>query len=216
MNTLSVTQIAVGGFDTNFSYIVGDSASGKSFIVDPSGDIEKVFAEMEVQGFEFAGILITHTHFDHIQKLEEALAHANVPVYVHTNGAGNINADDVRSVGDGDDIPLGSGSISALYTPGHTDNSVCYYISSEEAKDNVPKVITGDTLFVSRCGKTTPQDAPDLYESLQRLKQLPNETVIYSGHDYGATPTATIGHETDNNQYLTAPDFETFRKRRLG
>lgn len=216
MNTLSVIQVAVVGYDKNFSYVVFDAEAGEAMVADPSGDIERVFAEVDKRGLRLVGIVITHTHPDHIEKLEEALAYTNVPVYIHENGVSSITADNVRTVDDGDEIALGGGKIKALYTPGHTDNSICYYISSEEADDKVPKVITGDTLFVSRCGKTTPENAPTLYESLQRLKALPPETVIYSGHDYGNTPSATMAHEKANNKYLTAPDYETFYERRFG
>lgn len=216
MKTLSVTQVPVGGYDDNFSYIIADEKAKEALLADPSGDIERVFSEMTERGLRFVGIVITHTHPDHIEKLAQALAYKNVPVYVHGSGAESITADDVRHVGEGDTIALGEGKISALYTPGHTDNSICYYISPEEATDGTPAVVTGDTLFVSRCGKTTPDNAPTLYESLQRLKRLPDETVVYSGHDYGDTPTATMAHEKENNKYLTAPDFETFYERRFG
>lgn len=215
MNSLSVIQIPVGGFDKNFSYIVFDTETKHALIADPSGGIENVFKEIEERELTFAGILITHTHFDHIQKVEAALSRKRVPVYVHEEGKVSIAAEEVQAMQDGDEITLGEGKITVMYTPGHTDNSVCYYIPAEQAADGAPAVITGDTLFVSRCGKTTPQDAPTLYETLQRLKELPDETIIYAGHDYGDTPTATMAHEKANNTYLTAADYDTFYERRF-
>lgn len=216
MNTLSVIQIAVGGYDKNFSYIIFDCKTREALIADPSGDIERVFEKMNELELKFSGIVITHTHPDHIEKLGEALAHNPVPVYLHENGAKNITADNIVRIKEGDSVPLGEGSVSVLYTPGHTDNSICYYIPPKEAMNDTPAVVTGDTLFISRCGKTTPEHAPTLYESLQRLKKLPDETIIYSGHDYGETPAATMAHEKANNKYLTAPDYETFFERRFG
>jgi glyoxylase-like metal-dependent hydrolase (beta-lactamase superfamily II) len=79
-------------------------------------------------------------------------------------------------------------------------------------------IITGDTLFVGRCGRAdlAGSDVNQLYDSLQRLRKLPPETVVYPGHDYGPKPTSTIKWECGHNEFLLCPDRESFIKLRLG
>ena len=78
-----IEQVAVGGYDDNFSYVVHDGE--KAAIVDPAGDIEKVFAVIEEKDLDIIAVLLTHSHFDHHDKLEECLERFNVPVYMHEN-----------------------------------------------------------------------------------------------------------------------------------
>jgi len=74
-------------------------------------------------------------------------------------------------------------------------------------------IVTGDLLFVGGCGRTDFQggDTSVMWRSLQRVAALPEETRVYPGHDYGATPTSTIGHERETNPYLRCKTFEEFR-----
>ena len=215
---LHVEQIAVGGFDDNFSYVIVDEDSQQAAIVDPSGDIQKVFSYVEQHDLSVVQILVTHSHFDHVDRLGECLAQYSVPVYMHTNACSRIEADDTYKccIEDKHTIPLGDASIQVVFTPGHTEDSVCFLLSREQNSDHVPKLITGDTLFVEGCGRTSEPLVRDLYQSLQTLKQLEEDTQVYPGHDYGSIPISTIKHEKERNKYFLAQDFEEFRKIRLG
>lgn len=217
MNTLSVTQIQVEGFDKNFSYLIVDEENKKCALVDPCGDIDRVLNEIKKRDLELVAILITHSHFDHHEKLGDVLDRFSVPVYIHKNGIERINApkEIVRSIVLDTVINLGDSLVRTYYTPGHNDDSVCFYIEKDQAVDNIPKLVTGDTLFVEGCGRTTEAGVEDLYKSLQFLATLPDETEVFTGHDYGNTPSSTIGREKQNNKYYLAKDFEEFRAIRL-
>lgn len=212
-----MTQVQVDGFDKNFAYLVVDAATHQTLLVDPCGAIERVFAEIEEQDLGVTGILITHTHFDHHDALQKALLKYDVPVYLHEDGGGRTIAEMEREevLVEGDTVPLGEYKIDVLHTPGHLEDCVCYYIPKAAAADGVPKLITGDTLFVEGCGRTTSASVHALYESLQHLKAFPDETEIYPGHDYGSKPVSSLGYEKEHNKYLLAKDLEEFKSIRL-
>lgn len=211
---LRVHQYAVGGFDANFAYLIVDASKRTALLVDPSGDLTELHETVAAQSLTIKGHLITHSHFDHVDALEVALATYPAPVYAHAATADRLTLP-IEPLHDGDTLPLGSDPITVLHTPGHSPDAVCFFIPAESTTDDTPILISGDTLFVSKCGRTDHAHVEELYNSLQRLKQLPPETIIYPGHDYGDTPTATLAHELEHNAYLTAPDLATFSQRRL-
>lgn len=214
---LVVSQIYVAGHDKNFSYVVYDDETSNAVIVDPNGDLDKILSDVEEKGLDLVGVLLTHTHHDHYDKLDELLRSYAIPVYVHTEGVDQIvSQSPIRPVRDRDTLLLGKQQLTVLYTPGHTVDSVCYVIDKEHAADGVPKVLTGDTLFVEGCGRVGKDDVQYLYNSLIRVKALPNETIVYPGHDYGSSKVSTIEQEKANNRFLLANDFNEFKKLRLG
>lgn len=214
--SLTVHQIAVGGYDANFAYLISDDKTKHALVVDPSGDLEAILAVADQAELDIVGILITHTHPDHIDQLAELLRLYAVPVYVQEVGTDTIiSPGPIIALHDNDTVPLGPYSIKVIHTPGHIDDAVCFYIEETEARDGIPKLISGDTLFVEGCGRTNERRVKDLYESLQELKHLPEGTVVYPGHDYGSKPQSTIGHEKQHNQYMTAKNFTEFKDRRL-
>jgi glyoxylase-like metal-dependent hydrolase (beta-lactamase superfamily II) len=210
--SVRVTQIGVGGFDDNFAYLIHDLATQRGFVVDPSGNVSRILHAKEVLGIELVGILITHTHFDHIEGIDAVAPGGAVPVYVHELGVAKVNASTVYPLCDQQTVQVGETEVTVLHTPGHSEDAVCFLL---EPSDLPPQLVTGDTLFVHGCGRIQPAQAETMFASLQRLKHLPPETVIYPGHDYGPTPTSTLEHECQHNPYLTAPDIETFRERRF-
>lgn len=215
--SLCVSQIAVDGFDKNLSYIIYDSATKEAAIVDPSGDIDRVFSAVSQADLTVTTILLTHTHFDHIERLHEALAeYPEAHIYVHELGYEKLEQPSSYPIHDCESIPLGQGEVAVLHTPGHIDDAVCFYIPEGQAADGVPKLISGDTLFVEGCGKTTEASVERLYQSLQRIAALPPETVVYPGHDYGPQSTSTIAHEREHNRFLLASDSDAFTRERLG
>ncbi|MCK4608901.1 MAG: MBL fold metallo-hydrolase [Gammaproteobacteria bacterium] len=176
-------QIAVGG-DNNFAYLVGDVASGEAFVVDPSFDPAKVLQLAKQYNLTITYLINTHNHFDHTNGNNHIIA---------TTGATLIHAG----------FQLGALAVKTIPTPGHTPDSICILI------DN--KLLTGDTLFVGRVGKVANEAAArQEYDSLQMLTQLPDTIDVYPGHDYGVTPTTTIGHEKKTNPYLLCGSFAEF------
>lgn len=213
---LSVIQIVVGGYDKNFSYVVFNPVSKGAAVVDPCGDLGSIYTAVEKEELDITTVLVTHTHFDHIDKLDELLKKYLVPVYVHKNGFEKIvSSGPVRTVEDGDTVKLSGDEIAVIHTPGHIKDAVCFYIDKSYAADGVPKLITGDTLFVEGCGRTDEAHVRELYDSLLRLKSYSDETEVYPGHDYGSKKHSTIGYEKEHNKYFLARDFEEFRQIRL-
>lgn len=212
---VKVKQIEVGGYDRNFVYFIEEK--GGVAIVDPS-NAPLLISTIESEGLKPKMILLTHSHFDHTEGVAELVNRYQLPVYCHYKAASRIEipSDVINLIDDGDVIDLSSAKVKVLYTPGHIDDAVCYYIDAENAADAVPKLLTGDTLFVGGCGRADLEnsDISDLYKSLQRIKALPGETVVYSGHNYGPTMTSTLGWEKDNNKYLLCKDFEEFQEKR--
>lgn len=210
-----IVQISVGGLDDNFAYLIHDGT--KAGIVDPSGDAEKIHAAIEKAKVEPVAILITHTHGDHIDQLDDVRARYKTPVWVHRYGLRAVGSsqEHVEAIDEGDTISIGDLRLSVLHTPGHCPDAVCYYLAAERSPDHVPHLITGDTLFVERVGRTTDAHVDELYESVQRLVQLPDETMVYSGHDYGRVPRASLSEIKRINPYLKCSSRDAFRELRL-
>lgn len=216
--SLAIQQYAVGGFDENFSYLIYDTKSAEAVVIDPTGDLAALHATVTEKQLTVTGMYLTHTHHDHFDKLDEIIAaYGTLPIYVYQTGAEVVGTyDTIITLEDHQTLTLGSGRIQVLYTPGHTDDGVCYFIAAEHSADGTPQVITGDTLFVGGCGRTTPHRVKDLYESLAELRLLPDNTLVYPGHDYGETATSTMEHERKHNKYYLAENFNAFRDLRLG
>lgn len=213
-----IIQIPVEGFDNNFSYFVVDKSKNEIAIVDPS-DPERLDEEIRQNGLSPSMVLLTHTHRDHCSGVSAMVERYGIPVYMHKNAAGKV---DVMSnyevlIDEDDSIQLGELKIKILYTPGHADDAICYYIDKKNAADSIPKLITGDTLFVEGCGRADLKgsNAEDLFKSLQRIKALPDETEVYPGHDYGSRPFSTIAYEKKHNKFLKCSSLEEFKKLRL-
>lgn len=214
-----VTQLAVGGFDNNFSYFVSDGANKNIAIVDPAGDMEDLLAEIYANKFQPIGVLLTHSHFDHVEGVDALVRKYKIPVYMHMNARGRVEVPEglERYVDDGDIINVGKLALEVMHTPGHIDDSVCYFISAKQAVDGISKLITGDTLFVEGCGRADFADSnvQDLYDSLERIKKLPDSTLIYSGHDYGSKPVSDISWERKYNKYFLCKSFKEFKTKRI-
>ncbi|MDC1205615.1 MBL fold metallo-hydrolase [Candidatus Pacebacteria bacterium] len=214
---LSIIQVAVGGFDNNFSYIVFDEETRTALIVDPSGNLDLILETVDDNSLNIAGALVTHTHHDHIDKLDELLRSYRIPVHVHEKGISEIvSPTPIFPMRDKETLILGAHQLTVMHTPGHIDDAVCFCIDKNNAEDGMPKVITGDTLFVEGCGRTNTYGVRALYKSLQRLAVLPDSTVVYPGHNYGSKPHSTIAWEKKSNKYFLVEDFIEFKKLRLG
>ena len=205
MVALEIIQIEASEMD-NFSYLVYCPETMQGAAIDPSLRPEKLLDEAKTRGVNLSLLLNTHGHQDHIAGNPQIIAHSDVKLAAH---ASDMPLADIK-LEDGATITVGNGSIKVLHTPGHTPGSLIFQTGNN--------IITGDTLFVSRCGRA---DLPgskveDLYQSLQRIKQLPPDTRVYPGHNYGPTPTSTLGWEQENNDFLKCPDLTSFIKLRIG
>ena len=155
-------------------------------------------------------IILTHYHYDHVQRINELIDKTNATAYFHENESDflknvikNKSAKVIKLKGN-ETINIGQIKIKIIHTPGHTPGSICLLIGN--------KLITGDTLFVGAIGRTDLPggDALKLFESLKTLKKLEDNVEIYPGHDYGETTSSSIGDEKKNNPYFKCETKEQF------
>ena len=188
-------QIRTGG-DRNFAYLIGDESSGKAALVDPSYDPKGCIKRAEKHGLAVIYVINTHGHYDHTEGNDVVVRLTDAKIVANDHGA------DVP-VKDRDKISLGNFQLEILHTPGHTEDGICILAGG--------KLATGDTLFVGKVGGTAGREsAMTEYRSLKRLMELPDETEVYPGHDYGVASSSTIGNERKTNPFILQPDFEAF------
>ena len=170
--------ITIPALGDNFIYLYRYNQSD-SLAVDPS-DSSLVLRTLQKHGLSLKTILITHHHWDHIAGTAELKQKTGCKVI----GADRRRIPGVDSVvEDGQILPLGGRKVRVIATPGHTSTSVCYYMEPSSGNEN-GILWTGDTLFAGGCGRLLECDAKSMYESLQRLASLPDDTLVYCGHDY--------------------------------
>jgi glyoxylase-like metal-dependent hydrolase (beta-lactamase superfamily II) len=201
-----VVQIEVGLLQ-NFCEILYCPETRAAAIVDPAWEVDTLLREVARLDLKVELALITHTHNDHIEGVDELCAKTGATVVVNPREAAAVSAPGraLTDAVDRRDIAIGRRGVRALETRGHTVGGTCYLADGY--------VVTGDVLFVGGCGRTdfTGGDTAAMWQSLQRLMRLPEETRVYPGHNYGDTATSTIGHETRTNPYLRCATFEEFR-----
>jgi glyoxylase-like metal-dependent hydrolase (beta-lactamase superfamily II) len=188
----------------NFSYLIGDERSSLAAVVDPSGNQKEILRILAEKNLKLVYVFLTHGHPDHTAGTDR-LANRGAKVVAHESSRGRKDV----AARDGQVIQLDGLEFKIMHTPGHTDDGICIIV------DN--KIMTGDTLFVRECGRTdlAGGDSVKMYDSLNRLKDLPEEMEVWPGHDYGPKPTSTIGEEKRENYTLenrTLEDFVEFMK----
>jgi glyoxylase-like metal-dependent hydrolase (beta-lactamase superfamily II) len=195
-----ILQIQVGKM-ANFTYIIADEDTGDAAIIDPSWDLDEIFNILKKNGWKALYIINTHTHFDHVLGNDQVATITGAKIIQHENS--DLEKD--IAIKDGDTIQLGNIKIKVMYTPGHSKDSMCLVLDDA--------IFTGDTLFVGNCGRTDlpGSDPIEMYNSLfNRLAKLDEKLTIYPGHDYGASPTSTIGHEKKTNYVLQPRSKQEF------
>lgn len=195
----------------NFVYLVGDEGRNEAAVVDAGWDIDKIIEAAGDKKLQITKIILTHYHYDHVQKISELFDKTKATVYFHEDEFANLNdlfknKENIAILKDDDEIKVGKIKIKVIHSPGHTKGSICLLLED--------KLITGDTLFVGAIGRTDLPggDAIKLFESLQKLKRLGDKVEVYPGHDYGATKFSTIGKEKKQNPYFMCRTKEEFLK----
>lgn len=194
-----VEQFPAGG-DRNFAYIIADPKWKVAAVVDPASIPEQLNEYLADWRLELHYIFNTHRHQDHTAGNEKLRRYTGR----YAVAQGDVEEITQVKLQHGARLPLGEFEIEVLHTPGHTPDSICLYAEGA--------LFTGDTLFVGKIGGTSGEaDAKTQYESLhERLMVLPEETIVYPGHDVGVAPTSTLGNEKKSNPFLLQPDFASF------
>lgn len=186
-----IKQLEIGDMD-NFCYIIGCEATRKALVVDPGADVERIVAEAEKEELTIEIIVNTHAHADHTAGNTRLKTITGAAIILHKHDASGYPQADVLLT-DEKTLQLGDITFDVIQTPGHTPGGICLH-----AQGNL---FTGDTLFVGDSGRTDLPGGhrPTLGASIRRLMALPEDTVVWPGHDYGPTPSSTIGWEKRHN-----------------
>ena len=180
---------------STYSYILWDQSNKEAVIIDPV--VETFDRDMEILselGVQLKYIIETHIHADHITSSGKIRNQTGAQI-VLGYGSGLETADLLLK--DGESISIGEHTIQAITTPGHTDGCTSFYADSV--------VFTGDTLMIRGCGRTDFQEGSNetLFHSVrEKLFKLPDETLVYPGHDYKGRTCSSIWEEKQFNPRL--------------
>ncbi|AHG02275.1 beta-lactamase (plasmid) [Halostagnicola larsenii XH-48] len=172
------------------SYLVHDG--DEAVVVDPSQYIDEYLNAADERDLEIVGVADTHAHADHVSGARRLAGELDVPYYLHEADAGVLNG--VTELADGETIALGERELEVCHTPGHTPGSVSFLFGDA--------LLSGDTLFLRSVGRPDLEDSSEdaireassrLFDSLERLTDLEDETVVLPGHfsDESIRPLAT-------------------------
>lgn len=192
------------------SYLLGCGGKAKGAVIDPVGDIDRYLEASEALGLPIQYVVDTHLHSDHLSA-GRALAEAAGAKYVLF--AGSNTGFDFHGVADGDWLDLGNVQLQVMHTPGHTPEHISLLVTDRSRGEEPWFVLTGHTLMVGDLGRTelavdAEQGAHDLFQSIQRLKALPDYMEILPGAFSGSVcgrslsgkPSSTIGFERRFNK----------------
>jgi hydroxyacylglutathione hydrolase len=200
---VAIEQIKVGSYQ-NFSYIIGDKESRESAVVDPAWDVPLIIKTLASGKWNAKYIINTHSHSDHIHGNPLLSKETGAKIVMNEN---SLAKKDIAA-SDGLEIRLGSRtSVRLIHTPGHSPESMCILV-------NDVALLTGDTLFIGKCGRVDLPggDASDLYDSFEKIRALSPELIVFPGHDYGSTASSTLGEQLRTNYTLAKRSRDEFVK----
>lgn len=163
-------------FSDNFAFLLHDEANGATATID-AGDAEPIAARVREHGWRLTDILITHHHSDHTAGISALKAEFGARVTGPASEAQKFGGADAP-VSDGDVVMIGESRLEIIHVPGHTLGHIAYY--DPEGRH----LFCGDALFSLGCGRMFEGEPKSMWEGLKRLRDLPDDTGIYCGHEY--------------------------------
>jgi glyoxylase-like metal-dependent hydrolase (beta-lactamase superfamily II) len=209
---LAIDQILVGRFGV-FCYLVTEEGTREAMLVDPGAEPGKILGRVRERDARVRWIVCTHAHPDHVGAVARVTGETGASVVIHRKEARSLGKLSqrilVRLMGgrpvpspdvlveNGDRLEIGPCAVRVLHTPGHSPGGICLLAEGH--------LFSGDTLFVGSVGRTDLPGASweELSASLrERVLNLPGNTRIWPGHDYGAAPTNLLDTEKLENPFL--------------
>lgn len=173
---LEIVQFPCIPSNSNYGYLVRDHATGTVAAID-SPDPDMIERELDARGWNLDVILNTHHHWDHVDGNPQLKARYGCTVVGPSYERRKIKGIDVE-LSDGDSWALGESVAQVLHTPGHTLGHIVYYFADDGL------AFVGDTLFAMGCGRLFEGTPAQMWGSLARLRDWPDDTVIYCAHEY--------------------------------
>jgi glyoxylase-like metal-dependent hydrolase (beta-lactamase superfamily II) len=198
----------------NFVYLIGDRETGEAVVVDPAYAVQDLVDLVDADGMKLIGVLATHYHPDHvggemagwdIEGIGALLETVQIPVHLQkeevpwVERTTGVTASHLVGHDSGDVVQVGSVKVELIHTPGHTPGSQCFLVDG--------RLVAGDTLFLEGCGRTDlpGSDPIAMYESLNtRLARVPDDAVLFPGHQYSADPSQSMG-DTRRFNFVFSP-----------
>lgn len=207
MSDIKVRQMLLGPMD-NFVYFVVSESTRKLVIIDPGWEAQLLVQTIQELNLVPVAILLTHGHYDHVNAIPEIQnSFPDLPVYFSKDELPLFTpkCSNIIHIQDGSSLNLLGTSIRCIGTPGHSPGGICFWIDDH--------LFTGDTLFIQGCGRCDlpGSDPIKMYQSLyEKLKNLPGHLTVYSGHNYGQAPFASLQDVTSSNPILGCKDQNQF------
>jgi len=219
MSEIYFKQLELGPMQ-NYVYLIGDPESREAAVVDAAWDIDTLLSVAGEDGYRVTKNLVTHFHPDHlggdlmghsIRGAAELLERTGAKPHIHkaevpfVHRIAGLSGADVVPVDAGESVQVGKIPVTFLHTPGHTPGSQCFLVGDA--------LVSGDTLFIGSCGRVDlPGSSPeDMYHSLvDVLGALPDQTILFPGHNYADRPRSTIGEEKRTNTMMRFRNLKDF------
>jgi len=181
LDNASIVKMSVGPMDNNV-YVVTDSATGTSLLIDAANDPETILALLDVLPGKVTQILTTHGHFDHWQGLEEVHRVLQVPTIVGAADADELPLDPTITLTGGETVQVGDLALEVIAISGHTPGSVMLALTEDSGRVHL---FSGDSLFPGGVGKTwQPGDFEILLDGVtgKIFDRFGDDTAVYPGH----------------------------------
>jgi hydroxyacylglutathione hydrolase len=196
----------------NYAYLVVNDVTGQALIVDPAWELETIEAAIQAAGVTLSAILLTHSHFDHVNLVTPLVARHGAEVWMSREEIHFYRFDcpNLRAIEGAEPFLAAGLRVIPYFTPGHTKGSTCFRVG-----DNL---FSGDTLFTEGCGVCIGKGAEprEMFESIQAIKGwCPPQVRVFPGHSFGESPGKTFGELLHSNIYLSVEEYELFHSLRM-